>query len=93
MDTIGKLGRKENLEKELDQVEKDIKKLQKNYIFVDTTAPSSVYWWTHALYDNMTDSKEVKVQEFIYGCSWRVDEGFRLEDASPLATMSEKDSM
>jgi len=44
MDTIGKLGRKENLEKELDQVEKDIKKLQKNYIFVDTTAPSSVYW-------------------------------------------------
>ena len=48
MDTIGKLSRKENLEKELDQVEKDIKKLQKNYIFVDTTAPSSTYWWIQA---------------------------------------------
>ena len=41
MDTIGKKGRKETLEAEMDQVEADIKKLQKNYIFVDTTAPSS----------------------------------------------------
>ena len=41
MDTIGKKGRKEILEAEMDQVEADIKKLQKNYIFIDTTAPST----------------------------------------------------
>ena len=41
LDTIGKKGRKETLEAEMDQLEADIKKLQKNYIFVDTTAPSS----------------------------------------------------
>lgn len=41
LDTIGKKGRKEILEAEMDQVEADIKKLQKNYIFVDTTAPST----------------------------------------------------
>merc|ERR1711976_982491 len=40
LDTLGKKNRKENLEKEMDQVEADIKKLSKNYIFVDTTAPS-----------------------------------------------------
>jgi hypothetical protein len=28
------------------QIESDIKKLSKNYIFVDTTQPSTVYWWT-----------------------------------------------
>ena len=41
LDTIGKKSRKENLEKEMDQIENDIKKLSKNYIFVDTTAPST----------------------------------------------------
>jgi len=41
LDTLGKKNRKENLEKEMDQVEADIKKLSKNYIFVDTTAPST----------------------------------------------------
>ena len=41
LDTIGKKGRKEILEAEMDQVEADIKRLQKNFIFVDTTAPST----------------------------------------------------
>lgn len=41
LDTIGKKSRKEVIEAEMDQVEADIKKLQKNYIFVDTTAPST----------------------------------------------------
>ena len=44
LDTLGKKNRKETLEKEMDQVEKDIKKLTKNYIFIDTTAPSTAYW-------------------------------------------------
>ena len=35
----------ESLAKEMDQVEGDIKKLQKNYIFIDTTQPSYTYWW------------------------------------------------
>ena len=43
LDTLGKLKRKEGIEKEMDQIEQDIKKLQKNYIFIDTTQPSS-YW-------------------------------------------------
>lgn len=43
LDTLGKKNRKENLEREMDQVEADIRKLSKNYIFVDTTAPSTVY--------------------------------------------------
>jgi len=43
LDTIGKKGRKQNLEKEMDQIESDIKKLSKNYIFVDTTQPSSYF--------------------------------------------------
>lgn len=41
LDTIGKKSRKEVIEADMDQVEADIKKLQKNYIFVDTTAPST----------------------------------------------------
>ena len=41
LDTIGKKGRKETLEAEMDQVEQDIRKLSKNYVFVDTTAPST----------------------------------------------------
>jgi len=44
LDTLGKKSRKINLEKEMEQIEQDIKKLTKNYIFIDTTAPSSVYW-------------------------------------------------
>jgi len=44
LDTIGKKGRKEILEAEMDQVEADIKKLQKNFIFVDTTAPSTTFF-------------------------------------------------
>jgi len=43
MDTIGLRSKKENCEKELHQLEKDIEKLSKNYIFVDTTAPSTFY--------------------------------------------------
>jgi hypothetical protein len=34
----------EALAKEMDIIEGDIKKLQKNYIFIDTTQPSSTYW-------------------------------------------------
>ena len=44
LDTIGKKSRKQNLEKEMDQIESDIKKLTKNYIFVDTTAPSTQFF-------------------------------------------------
>ena len=43
LDTIGKKGRKETLENEMDQLESDIRRLQKNYIFVDTTAPSTQF--------------------------------------------------
>lgn len=45
LDTLGKKTRMEALAKEMDQIESDIKKLQKNYIFIDTTQPSSTYWW------------------------------------------------
>ena len=37
LDTLGIKNKKENCEKELAQLEKDIAKLSKNYIFVDTT--------------------------------------------------------
>jgi hypothetical protein len=43
IDTIGKKTKKERCEAELAQLEKDIQKLSKNFIFVDTTAPSSYY--------------------------------------------------
>lgn len=43
LDTVGKKARMDGLTKEMDQIEADIKRLQKNYIFVDTTQPSS-YW-------------------------------------------------
>lgn len=33
----------EGLIREMDQIESDIKKLSKNYIFIDTTQPSSYY--------------------------------------------------
>jgi hypothetical protein len=43
MDTMGLRKKKETCEKDLAQLEKDIAKLSKNYIFVDTTAPTSYY--------------------------------------------------
>lgn len=43
IDTIGKKTKKERCEAELAQLEKDIQKLSKNFIFVDTTAPSNYY--------------------------------------------------
>jgi cell division protein FtsB len=43
LDTIGKKARMEALTREMDTIEADIKKLQKNYIFIDTTQPSSVF--------------------------------------------------
>ena len=43
LDTVGKKARMDGLTKEMDQIESDIKKLQKNYIFVDTTQPSSMW--------------------------------------------------
>jgi hypothetical protein len=41
MDTIGLKEKFEGCERELNQLEKDIQKLSKNYIFVDTTQPST----------------------------------------------------
>ena len=41
LDTVGKKNRMDALTKEMDTVENDIKKLQKNFIFIDTTQPSS----------------------------------------------------
>ena len=43
IDTIGLKRRKENCEKELAQLEKDIDKLSKNMIFVDTRAYDQFY--------------------------------------------------
>lgn len=43
LDTIGKKNRMDALTREMDVLENDIKKLQKNFIFVDTTQPSSVW--------------------------------------------------
>ena len=42
LDTLGIKNKKENCEKELAQLEKDIAKLSKNFIFVDTTMQA--YW-------------------------------------------------
>lgn len=42
-DTLGKKTRNEALMREMDQIEADIKKLNKNYIFIDTTMPSSMW--------------------------------------------------
>lgn len=53
LDTIGKKNRMDALTKEMDVLENDIKKLQKNFIFVDTTQPSSVWWmWNLRNYYN-----------------------------------------
>jgi len=41
LDTVGKKNRMDALTKEMDTVENDIKKLSKNFIFIDTTQPSS----------------------------------------------------
>ena len=51
LDTVGKKNRMDGLTKEMDQIESDIKRLQKNYIFVDTTQPSSMWWRTTAVLD------------------------------------------
>jgi len=37
IDTVGLKRKKENCEKELGQLEKDIERLNKQYVFVDTT--------------------------------------------------------
>lgn len=43
LDTIGLKDKYEACERELKQLEMDIQKLSKNYIFVDTTAPSTYF--------------------------------------------------
>ena len=43
LDTIGLKDKYENCERELNQLEKDIQQLSKNYIFVDTTQPSAMF--------------------------------------------------
>jgi len=43
LDTLGAKHRYENCERELNQLERDIQQLSKNYIFVDTTQPSSIF--------------------------------------------------
>lgn len=43
LDTVGKKNRMDALTREMDIIEQDIKKLQKNYIFIDTTQPSSIW--------------------------------------------------
>ena len=42
-DTLGIKNKKEDCERELAQLEKDIAKLSKNFIFVDTMMPQSIY--------------------------------------------------
>lgn len=44
LDSLGMKEKFESCERELKQLERDIEKLSKNYIFVDTTAPSSYFW-------------------------------------------------
>lgn len=43
LDTLGLKEKYERCERELNQLEKDIAKLSKNYIFVDTTQPSTFF--------------------------------------------------
>jgi len=43
LDTLGLKEEYERCERELNQLEKDIAKLSKNYIFVDTTQPSTFF--------------------------------------------------
>ena len=43
LDTLGIVNKKESCEKQLAQLEKDIQKLSKNFIFVDTAAPMSYF--------------------------------------------------
>lgn len=40
---MGMKNKFENCERELNQLEKDIKMISKNYIFVDTTQPSTYF--------------------------------------------------
>jgi len=44
LDTLGLQEKYERCERELNQLEKDIQQLSKNFIFVDTTQPSSFGW-------------------------------------------------
>ena len=44
LDTLGIKEKYESCERELNQLEKDIQLLSKNYCFVDTTQPSSMGW-------------------------------------------------
>jgi len=44
LDTLGLKEKYEKCERELNQLEKDIQQLSKNYIFVDTTQPSTYFW-------------------------------------------------
>ena len=60
-DTLGKKNRNEALMREMDQIEADIKKLNKNYIFIDTTQPSSMWW---RLKDCPLNCPRVKRDEF-----------------------------
>ena len=43
LDTLGLKEKYERCERELNQLEKDIQQLSKNYIFVDTTQPSTYF--------------------------------------------------
>jgi hypothetical protein len=43
LDTLGLKEKFEACERELNQIEKDIQMLSKNYIFVDTTQPSTYF--------------------------------------------------
>ena len=46
LDTLGLKEKYERCERELRQLEKDIEQLSKNYIFVDTTQPSTFMMWS-----------------------------------------------
>jgi len=43
LDTLGLKNKYEACERELNQLEKDIQMISKNYIFVDTTQPSTYF--------------------------------------------------
>ena len=45
LDTLGLKEKYERCERELNQLERDIQQLSKNYIFVDTTQPSTYFWY------------------------------------------------
>jgi len=57
LDTLGLKEKFESCERELKQLERDIEKLSKNYIFVDTTAPSSYFWLKIAETNTMLNNR------------------------------------